>query len=401
MTAFVTSSKLQQLADKSVGNKKELVFPKVVSSIYDVEKGTLFVAKKDSRYDGHQFIEAAVEGGAAGALWHIDEPVPATLPDDFPLFMSPDPEGLCRELAVQYLNDHRADVVFVEGDYTASILLRVLKAWTGGRRTAFIKEQESRGTETAEIVLSLDIDTEIVFIEAVESSVRMYERASLLQPDIALISYYSGKSLEEADILEGTRETIRISVNPPMPNSSDLNITPWIESYRPLLEAASQVYRMTTENTDAPVDLLTPETFGYQTLNTKAAGLVLFEAEAMEQADLDYALGWLSHIQPYERRILVIDEGFQADRTHKSVHELFAGHITTAVTDVFSIGEKAFWVHDALERSGREDLISRYYKTHIEAMEDLREAMNGPNVMLYKGANRALIYEILNELNRE
>jgi UDP-N-acetylmuramoyl-tripeptide--D-alanyl-D-alanine ligase len=400
MTAFVSSEKLAPLVKKVQGLNKIIFFPKVVSNIYDVEEGTLFIPRKEERYDGHQFIEAAIEGGAAGALWRAGEPIPETIPEDFPLFITEDPAAVCRYLAAEYLKEHRAEVVFVEGDYTASFILRALKTWTSGKNTEVIKEQETKAVDTAELILSLDLDTELVFVEAVESSSRMHEMATLLQPDIALVSYYNADAFERAEVEEGSSNTLHASLLPNYPETQHLAIPSWLESYRPLLEAAASAYKIITGQEHPPMELLTAEAFGFQTMKTRAEGLVLFEAEAMEKTNLDYTLGWLSHIQPFERRILVIDEGFQSDRFHKSVHELFADHITNSITDVFAVGEKAFWVSDALSRAGRRNLNTQYYKTHVDAIDDLRGALNGPNVIMYKGANRELIYQILHQLNR-
>lgn len=401
MTAFVTSLNIAPLVTEVRGQTEEISFPSIVSNIYDVEEGSLFVPRKDSRYDGHQFVEAALEGGAAGALWHIDEPVPATLPKNFPLFLTESPERVCSQLAVLYLQSHQAQVIFLEGDYTARIMLRMLKAWTHGKKTEVITELETRQTATAEVILSIDIETEIIIVEAVENNVRMHEIAKMLKPEIALISYYSDKDFHLSQIEEGKDATLKSSVAPAVPDIRTLDLPGWLESYRPLVETAAQAYRKLTGLDQPPLSFLNAETFGFQTMPTNADGIVMFEAEPMEVANLDYALGWLSHLGPYRRRILVIDEGFQSDRYHKAVHELFADHLNSSITDIFAVGEKAFWVYDSLKRSGRESPAPAYYKTHVDAIDDLREALSGPNILMYKGANRELIYQILHQLNRK
>lgn len=400
MTAFVTSLNIAPLVKEVRGNTEEISFPSVVSNIYDVEEGSLFVPRKDHRYDGHQFIEAAMEGGAAGALWHIDEPVPATMPENFPLFLTDSPERVCSQLSVLYLQAHRAHVVFLEGDYTASIILRMLKAWTHGKKTAVITEQETRQVSTAEVILSVDVETDIIFVEALKNNDRMHELAKMLKPEIALISYYTENEMLRSEIEEGKDLTLKTSIVPSIPDLHTLDLPEWLESYRPLVETAAQAYHHLTGHAHPPLSFLSAETFGYQTMSTNADGIVLFEAEPMELANLDYALGWLSHLEPYKRRVIVIDEGFQSDRYHKAVHELFAEHLNSSITDVFAVGEKAFWVYDVLKRSERESPVPAYYRTHIDAIEDLREVLSGPNVLMYKGANRELIYQILYQLDK-
>ncbi|SDN24986.1 hypothetical protein [Alkalicoccus daliensis] len=400
MTAFVSSSNIISLVSEVRGDAENLTFPKVVSNIYDVEEGSLFVPRKDNRYDGHQFVEAAVEAGAAGALWKAGEPVPETLPENFPLFITDSPQKVCDLLAADYLKFHKAPVIYITGDYTASIVMRVLSAWTKGKRTEIIKERSNLNISHAETILSIDLDTEIIFIEDLDQQNSMTEVVDSLKPDINITSHYRKDRLNSSTFPEEGKLHFETSVSPVYPEMETLDLPVWLESYRPLMETAAKVYFEITGNSYPPVSFIHGETFGFQTMTTKSAGLVLFEAEAMEVANLDYSLGWLSHVEPYERRVLVIDEGFQSDRSHKSVHELFADHLTSQITDVFTVGEKAFWVSDALQRSERKLPEATHYRTHIEAIDDLREVLNGPHVLMYKGANRELIYQILHQLNR-
>ncbi|CAM3763429.1 Mur ligase domain-containing protein [Alkalicoccus chagannorensis] len=401
MIPFLTSERISAYASEVRGKEKAGPFRHAAGSIYEIENGSLFIAKKDSRYDGHQFIEAAVESGASGALWHKDEPIPSTIPDDFPLYLVDDTEKVLRQLAADYLSEHQAQVVFVEGDYTAQILLRMLRVWTDGRKTLAVREKANRQVSAAELVLSMDQDIDIVFIEAVESDERMHELAALLRPDIAVISYRDKDMHRRYDEEPGVEQTIRASLHPAEPATEEIELPYWLQGFQPLAETAASVVNRLTGAAVVPPELLQPEVFGMQTMQAGSRGLVLFEAESMEKADLDYAVGFLSDTGNYRRRVLVIDEGFQADRYHKTIHALFAAHIPLPVTDVFAVGEKAFWVHEALMKSERDDIESSYYSTHVEAVDDLREALRSSSIMLYKGANRELIYEILHQLNRD
>ncbi|NJP36448.1 Mur ligase domain-containing protein [Alkalicoccus luteus] len=397
MSIFVTPELLSAYASSLRGSTDVQEFANVTSSIYEVEEGSLFVPVRGTRYDGHQFIEAAVEGGAAAALWRNGEPVPDTIPEHFPLFMTDSPEQVCKDLAAYYLQQHTAKVVLVEGDYTAGVMLRMMTAWMKGRKTAVLNERQLESASDAELILSLDTDTEFVFLHIEENEKRRESLAGLLKPEITLICTV------EADQTKAHSDagTIVSTLFPPTPSSSRDDLPEWLAVYAPLIQTAEDSYRRLTGKAHPPASFLRPEVFGFQVMPAVNGGYVLFESEAMEEAELDYSLGWLSHTGSYDRRYLIIDEGFQSDRYHKAVHELFAEHITIAITDVIAVGEKAFWVHDALERAERDDVVSFYYKTHVDAVDKLKEALVGNNLIMYKGANREMIYEILQELNRD
>jgi UDP-N-acetylmuramoyl-L-alanyl-D-glutamate--2,6-diaminopimelate ligase len=76
MTFEVPLSRLTAvLGNARVHNMREVVIRKVTSDSRFVEQGTLFVATKGSRADGHDFIDAALERGAAAVVTERPAPV--------------------------------------------------------------------------------------------------------------------------------------------------------------------------------------------------------------------------------------------------------------------------------------------------------------------------------------
>lgn len=94
-----------------------------------LKPGSLFVALRGERFDGHHFTRTAAESGAAGALVEeIDENLPA----DFPVIHVPDTLRALQRLAAAYRDLLPAKVINVTGsngktltkDFTAAILGR-------------------------------------------------------------------------------------------------------------------------------------------------------------------------------------------------------------------------------------------------------------------------------------
>ena len=96
--------------------------------------GSLFVALRGEKFDGHHFLRQAAQSGAAGA---IVEEAPEDLPGDFAVIRVKDTLGALQALAAAYRRGLPAKVVNVTGsngktstkDFTAAVLAR------GGRVT--------------------------------------------------------------------------------------------------------------------------------------------------------------------------------------------------------------------------------------------------------------------------
>ena len=76
--------------------------------------GQLFIPLVGERFDGHQFVGAAMERGAAGFLWESGQPVPAELAQ-FPHLSVPDTLKALQDLARAYRNTLDVRVIGVTG----------------------------------------------------------------------------------------------------------------------------------------------------------------------------------------------------------------------------------------------------------------------------------------------
>jgi UDP-N-acetylmuramoyl-tripeptide--D-alanyl-D-alanine ligase len=96
----------------------------VVSDSRTLERGQLFVALKGPRFNGHEFVAAAREQGAAGALVDTEQPVP------LPQIVVPDTQGALERAARSWRAAFHAPLIGVAGsngktttkEMTASIL---------------------------------------------------------------------------------------------------------------------------------------------------------------------------------------------------------------------------------------------------------------------------------------
>ncbi len=105
----------------------ELLLTGVSTDTRTIKPGQLFVPLRGERYDGHDYIRAAAEAGAAASIWDISLPVPDI---DIPLILVGDTLIALQSLAVGYLGSLRSKVVAVTGsngktttkDFVSSVL---------------------------------------------------------------------------------------------------------------------------------------------------------------------------------------------------------------------------------------------------------------------------------------
>ncbi len=161
----------------------------------------LFIPIKGENFNGHDFLEKAIEKDAIAALWNKDEPIPTT---DFPLILVEDTLVALQKLAKAYRLELNTKVIGITGsngktttkDIIASILSRKYKT------------EKTLGNFNNEIgmpltILDLDEDTEIAVIEMGTSGYGEIDLLSEIgRPEIAIITNIGEAHLEDFIIRE-------------------------------------------------------------------------------------------------------------------------------------------------------------------------------------------------------
>lgn len=154
-----------------------------------IRAGNLFVPIVGERFNGHAFVQAALDSGAAAALWQKEEPNPP----DVPLILVDDTLAALQQLAKAYREQLRTQVVAITGSNgktsTKDILAGILS-------TAF-KTQKTNGNLNNHLgvpltLLSLEEDTEMAVVEMGMSGLGEIELlSSLASPEAAIITNVS------------------------------------------------------------------------------------------------------------------------------------------------------------------------------------------------------------------
>lgn len=168
-----------------------------------IEHGKLYIPIQGERFDGHSFVEKAIENGAVATLWKQDVPNP---PSEFPVIFVEDTLAALQTLSKNYRDQLQAKVVGVTGSNgktsTKDIVTSLLE-------TTF-KVQKTEGNFNNHIglpltILNVEEDTEIVVLEMGMSGLGEIELLSnIARPNAAIIT-----NIGEAHLMDlGSRDAI-------------------------------------------------------------------------------------------------------------------------------------------------------------------------------------------------
>lgn len=166
-----------------------------------VVKGNLYVPIKGERFNGHRFIEQAIENGAIATLWNRDEPNP---PQDIIVILVEDTTIALQVLAAVYRRQLHMKVIGITGSNGKTSMKDILAAMLSSR---FVT-QKTLGNFNNEIgvpltLLSLSEHCEAAVIEmGMENFHELDFLTKLVKPDIAIISNVGTAHLENLGSIE-------------------------------------------------------------------------------------------------------------------------------------------------------------------------------------------------------
>ncbi|PEY33612.1 UDP-N-acetylmuramoyl-tripeptide--D-alanyl-D-alanine ligase [Bacillus cereus] len=168
-----------------------------------IEKGNLYVPIQGDRFDGHSFVEKAIENGAVATLWKKDVQNP---PTNIPVIFVEDTLKALQTLAKSYRDQLDVKVIGVTGSNGKTSTKDIV---TSLLATKF-KVQKTEGNFNNHIglpltILSLEENTEMAVLEMGMSSLGEIEFLSkLARPNAAIIT-----NIGEAHLMDlGSRDAI-------------------------------------------------------------------------------------------------------------------------------------------------------------------------------------------------
>ncbi len=152
-----------------------------------IQIGDLFIPFRGEKANGHQFVEQAIEQGAAASLWLEDEPNP---PQHLPLLFVKDSELALQQMARQYRDELSCKVIGITGSNgktsTKDLVSGVLSPYFNVRKTEGNFNNELGLPLT---ILSLEEETEFAILEMGMSGFgEISFLSTLAKPDYVVIT---------------------------------------------------------------------------------------------------------------------------------------------------------------------------------------------------------------------
>lgn len=182
---------------------EEVMIQGITINSREVVKGNLFIPIKGERFNGHEFIESAIEQGATATLWKTGEP---NAPTSIPVIYVEDTLLALQALAKAYRNELGLKVVGITGSNGKTSTKDIVASVLG---TTY-KVQKTQGNFNNHFglpitILQLEEDTEVAVLEMGMSGFGEIELLSTIaEPDAAIVT-----NIGEAHMMElGSRDGI-------------------------------------------------------------------------------------------------------------------------------------------------------------------------------------------------
>lgn len=161
-----------------------------------IKKNQLFIPIKGERFNGHKFIQSAIDNGAIASLWCESEPKPDV---DIPLIFVKNTVDAIQRLSKKYRNQLSTKIIGITGSNgktsTKDILSSILKTKYKTHKT-YDNLNNHLGVPLT--LLSMDEDTEMAVIEMGMSSLGEIEvLTNIATPDAAIITNIGEAHLQD------------------------------------------------------------------------------------------------------------------------------------------------------------------------------------------------------------
>ena len=167
-----------------------------------VSRGSMYVALRGERVDGHAFVIDAIRAGAAAAL--VDRPVELTDGLDAAIVRVADPLTALQELAAWWRGRHPVRVVGITGS-TGKTIAKEIAADVLGRTLRTLRNEGNLNSETGlpMTLLRLDASHEAAVLEMSMYTVGEIARlAEIARPEVGVVLAVHPTHLERAGSLE-------------------------------------------------------------------------------------------------------------------------------------------------------------------------------------------------------
>lgn len=418
-----------------------------------LKEGDLFIPFRGEQVNGHQFVQQAIEKGAAASLWMKDEP---GAPSDIPLIFVEDPELALQQLARAYREELACTFIGITGSNgktsTKDLVASVLSPYFNVRKTEGNFNNELGLPLT---ILSLEENTEVAVLEMGMSGFGEISFLSeLAKPHYAVITNIGEAHMQDLgsregiakakfEIIDGLQEGGALFYD------GDEPLLHTLVSNRPDLRAISfggaehaDLSLVSTESGDEGSRFtvrgiidgnFTIPVFGsHQVKNSLAAILIAHELGltndqidvALRQSKLTdmrmqpivaengalfindaynaaptsmkAALSFLQETKLRTKKWAVLGDMLELGENERHYHESIARQLgTISVKGILLYGPRMKWLYEELQKTGNETKVIWSENDYDPLIDALLSSIDGNSIVLLKGSRGMALERIM------
>lgn len=452
-----STSQLVRLFPEHQGATSEVTFiERVFTDSRNSCKRGIFVPIIGDRFDGHDYLNDAINNGAVASFWEKDRKIPDFVPTDFPLFFVEDTIRALQGLSKNYLKRVNPKVIGITGSNGKTTTKDIVESVMAVAYRTF----KTQGNYNNHIglpltILSMPEDTELLILEMGMNNLgEISVLSELAEPDIAIITNIGESHIEnlgsrkgiakaKLEITDGLKEdgTFIFDGDEPLLINNKLNqkkriscgfsvdcnysilsfaqikdhIEFQLESYGsfafPLLGAHNVKNATYAVAAGRQLGLSLKE---IQTglLNIKLTGmrlekqsgingsLILNDAYNASPTSMKAAISTVQLLEGFEKKVLVLGDMFELGKDEEAMHRSIVNAINEQSSILITVGKRAKWIAEEVKHK---DINLKVYS--FEEKEDaeslLKDLADESTVILFK-ASRGMAFETLvNKLSKE
>ncbi len=431
--------------------QKELKINDVMTDSRAEKKHALFIPIVGDNFNGHDFIDQAIQNGAIAALWDEKEKLPSNVPASFVFFYVSDTLKAMQKLANIYRNDIDPIVIGITGSNgkttTKDLVKSILQT---EHKTHATKGNFNNHIGLPITILEMPRDTEVL---VVEMGMNDFGEIDLLtkiaQPNFAIITNIGESHIEHLESREGiARAKLEIR------NGLNQNGFLVIDGDEPLLKSVadeknvitcgfaktnvvnisdvqigeqSTLFKINNEDYSVPLlgkhhaknatlaiviasrlgldhqtiqkglDMLEHTTMRFERIQGKNGVSIINDAYNASATSMKAAIEVVKQLEGFKHKGLVLGDILELGTYSKQMHQSVADTIEKPIDFVITFGEHAIEITKRLQHKNTA-VISQHCETKKEVIDLLQNYLQEETLLLFKASRGMKFEEIIQKI---
>lgn len=413
----------------------------------------LFVPIVGDRFDGHEFLNDAVQQGAVATIWQRDHDIPAFLPKDFPVFLVDDSIEALQYLAKAYRQKVNPKVIGITGS-NGKTTTKDLVAAAVSSQYETLKTQGNYNNHIGLplTLLSMPNNCEVAVLEmGMNHFGEIQILSQIAQPDIAIITNIGESHIEflgsragiaqaKAEILAGLKEEGVLIIDGDEPllqplvkqkntircgfkeendyKISEVTLSTKTMSFKlnqeisfsiPLLGehnarntafaiAVGDILQIPVEKMIQSIKDLKVTSARFEILNGKNGSTLVNDSYNASPTSMKASINVFKQMEG-KKKIVVLGDMFELGEHGEDLHRSVAEVITSPINAVYTLGNMSHEITKEVQHQ-QPNLIAKHFDNKKQLLTELEDSLKKDTIILFKASRGMKLETLLTELTQ-